>query len=332
MARIITACCLLLSVLGWAEERRADGFRNRLDRETLAALEAVERIEARLEDYRSLAPQERWRRESRMQRQLERLVDRCSGTRYENKALYYLAAWRMTFAEGEDVTPLLTRIRTGQHPSYKQLALVLQARHHLQQGRIPEARQLALDLVEDIPEFRPVLDLITLHEQVGRAAPRMSGTNLSGGPSDPVSEREEPWLLLAFIDLSDPEQRFRIETLVDEIGHRSYRDQFRLICISFDGNPLGAMNRLGEIGDGADLDLLWVNPNPEGDADTWRDGWLLPRLPVTVLIGPAPGRSIMAVDPQVSDLRQLVGRSRSSSNRGTGWGGIRNRRQRRWSD
>lgn len=330
MARILTLCCLLLPIVLWAQDGKADGFRNRLDRDTLSALEAIERIEARLEDYRGLTPQDRWRRESRLRRQLERLVDRCAGTRYENKALYYLAAWRMTFAEGEEVAPLLTRIRTGQHPSFKQLALVLQARHHLQLGRIPEARQLALDLIGEIPEFRPVLDLITLHEQVGRAAPRLTGTNLTGGPADPIGQREEPWLLLAFIDLSDPEQRFRIETLLDELRHRSYRDSFRLICISFDGNPLGAMNRLGEIGDGADVDLIWVNPNPEGDADTWREAWMLPRLPVTVLIGPAPGRSIMAIDPQVSDLRQLVGRSGSSTNRGTGWGGLK--RQRRWSD
>ncbi|MFW5750979.1 MAG: hypothetical protein ACOCZK_04950 [Planctomycetota bacterium] len=310
-----------------------DGFRMRLDPAAREALESIERFERKLDEYRMLPPEERWDREARLESQLERLLERAKGTRYENKALYYLASWRMRFANGENVPPLLERIRQSDRPSYKQLAAVLSARHSLMRGRIAEAKQTAVNVTAEIPEFTPLMQLIAFHERIGVPAPRIPAQNLTGGPRDPLTARTEPWLLVCFIDLSEPEQRFQIASLIEELDAPDYRDRLRLVCVSFDGNPLGAMTRLGEIEHGAEVDLLWANPNQDGDAAAWREQWRLPELPTTVLLGPAPTRTIMGIDPQVNQLRQLVGRAKQEKpkpRQRTGWGGFD--RQRRWSD
>ncbi len=331
--RYLACLLMLLCCNRLMAQSDQDGFRMRLDPAARAALESIERFERKLDEYRMLPPEERFEKEERLESQLERLHERAKGTRYENKTLYYLASWRMRFANGANVGPLLDRIRQSDRPSYKQLAAVLSARHSLMQGRITEAKEMAASVTADIPEFTPLMQLIAFHERIGAPAPRIPAQNLTGGPRDPLTARTEPWLLVCFIDLSDAEQRFQIASLIEELAAAEYRERLRLVCVSFDGNPLGAMTRLGEIEHGAEVDLLWANPNQGGDAEAWHEQWGLPELPTTVLLGPAPTRTIMGVDPQLNQLRQLVGRAKqekSKSRQRTGWGGFD--RRRRWSD
>ncbi len=273
------------------------------ERELLGQIQDMER---KLVILRDMQPQQRYQQGERLERELERLLQQVEGTRYENHALYWLADWVMTYQQDLDrVHNLLTRLASSSNPARKGAGRALMVRVLLGQGQIPQAERLATSLITDIPEFEPILRLVEFHQRVGQPAPQMSGRNLNGGPADPLTGRHEPWLLYVFLSLGDPQQRFGVDRILNELGREEYRGRIGLVVVTFDGNPLIAMDHLREIPRGQEADLLWANPNENGDAALWQSNWNLPATPVTALVG--PDRSIMAVNPPARRLRPLGG-------------------------
>lgn len=306
-----------------------DSPRTRAEAEAeLRALDAVEDIQTRITAIRSMPTiDERMRAAARLGDNLERLLDRCRGTRQENRALFYLANWRLEFDDGQGVTTLLDQLQRLGFPGYKAAGRGLRARLHLKRGAVPEARLIAEGLVQELPEFAWLLELVAFHEQVGHRAPSLTGRNLTGGPSDPARERNEPWLLVIFAGLGEPTQRWLAQEYLKELSDEAYAGRIRPVVVSFDGNPLEALTTLQAMELEREVDLLWANPNPDGDAPTWRSNWGLSVLPTTVLLG--PDRHIMAAEPSQNQLRRLVGRSDaptradSGPGRGVTWRGRR---------
>jgi hypothetical protein len=273
------------------------------ERELLSDIQDMER---KLVILRDMQPEQRYQQGERLGRDLERLLQRVTGTRYENHALYWLADWVMTYQQDLDrVSNLLSRLGGSRNPAHQGAGRALMVRVLLGQGQIPQAEQLATALVTEIPEFAPVLRLVEFHQRVGQAAPQIPGRNLTGGPADPLTARHEPWLLYVFLALGDSQQRFGVDRILSELGREEYQGRIRLVVVTFDGDPLLAMDRLREIPRGQEADLLWANPNEDGDAAQWQSAWNLPATPVTALIG--PDRSIMAVNPPPRRLRPLGG-------------------------
>lgn len=276
-----------------------------MDPATERALAAMMAVEDELSELRSLDPARRRQRQEGMLRSLERLRERAAGTRVENKALYYLADWQATHGDRNEAWRLLDQLAALESPAYSLLGQVLRVRLMLDRGRVQDARPLAEDVIGRAPEFAPVLDLVTLHERVGQPAPRTHGRALTGGPEDPARSRAAPWLLYCFVVLADGDQRFAVASLLQELAREPYAETILPVIVSFDGDPLTALGTLRSLAEDTEVDLLWANPAPGGEADEWRRAWRLSSPPLRVLLDPA--RNIMAIDPSIERLRPLVG-------------------------
>ncbi|MDA3961820.1 MAG: hypothetical protein PF961_13610 [Planctomycetota bacterium] len=287
-------------------------------------LAEVRKVEDRLFRSRGLQVEQRFEELGRMERTLERLADKTRGTRFENQAVYWLADWVMTYQGDLDrVQGLLEQLATLPSPAFKGAGRALMVRVLLGQGRIPQAEELAGKLVDEIPEFNPILRLVQFSQRVGQPAPRVPGRNLTGGGDDPIATRSEPWLLYAFTDLGDPEHRFGLAKVFKELEREEYRGRIALVVIAFDGDPLAVMEQSAKIAiPELAMEVLWANPNEGGDAAAWRMGWQLPELPVIALLG--PDRTIMAINPTAVRLRPLAGldpEDGSATSHGSLWRG-----------
>ncbi len=275
-----------------------------------AALERVREVEKDLQRIAALPPRERLTREAKLGDKLEELLDDTRGTKHQNRALHWLAAWRLDYADGAGVAELLGELGRSEYPSFKHAGSFLHVRLLCQEGRIVEARALADELVREVPEFAIAGALVGFHERVGTAAPRPAAKNLGGGPSDPAAGRDEPWLVYLFIDGVNPLGLDRLRTLSRELADERYAGRVRLVCIAFGANPIETLAAVHENAEEAELDVLWPNPS-DGSALRWRDEWSLPGLPASALLG--PDRTIMAAQPTVEALRSLVGMRGGSS-------------------
>ena len=303
--RLILLLSLVALPLG-AATRDAMVELSTLTPEQKRLLAEVREVEDELLVIRGLPPAERYRRGRRLERDLKHLLDQVTGTRYENHALFWLADWSMTYEQDHArVANLVQRVLASSNPARKGASRALYVRALLAQGRSAEAEQMAVELVTEIPEFAPILRLVEFTQQVGNPAPVVRGRNLTGGADNPAATRDEPWLLYAFVALGDPTQRFGIDRTLEELGREEYRDRVQLVVVAFDGDPLLVMDTMRAVPRGGEAELLWANPNEGGDAETWRQAWNLPELPVTALLG--PDRSIMAVNPTPRRLRPLAG-------------------------
>ena len=176
----------------------------------------------------------------------------------------------------------------------------------LRQGRVSEARAMATGLVERIPEFSPLLQLVVFHETVGSIAPKVVSNNLTGGPDEPVSKRQEPWLFYLFIDALDDQALFLLQRYLDAMSILPTTER-RFVCVTFDANLLSATTRVRSLPRANEIDLLWANPNNGGNASEWLKAWKLPtQNPHIALLGPGPNRTIMAVEMTPESLRDLL--------------------------
>lgn len=274
------------------------------------ALERVREVEKDLARIAALAPRERLTREAKLGDALEELLDDTRGTKHQNRALHWLAAWRLDYADGAGVADLLAELERSEYPSFKHAGTFLRVRLLCQEGRIDQARALADELVREVPEFAVAAAMVGFHERVGTASPRPPAKNLVGGPSDPAAGREEPWLVYLFIDGANPLGLDRLRTLTHELADDRYAGRVRLVCIAFGANPIETLAAVNEYAEDAGIDVLWPNPS-DGSALRWRDEWSLPGLPASALLG--PDRTIMAAQPTVEALRSLVGKRGGST-------------------
>lgn len=303
---IVLALLVCARMSGAADDRIQSALTGVETEEERRARLRVERMERTLDELHTLPMAEQIRRRADLERDLERLAEQVSGTKHENKAVYWLAEWRLVHRHGEEVQPLLERLAGLRYPAYKTLGQVLRVRLMLTRGDTREARRLAERVVGRVPEFAPVLDLVSFHEQVGELAPRLPGRDLRGGAGDdPLRERAEPWLLVAFAELSDPEQRYLVGRYAVELAREEYRGRVGFICVGLGGDPLGTMTRFAELGADDHAGLLWSNPNDDDASGAWRSAWRFPEPPAVVLLG--PDRRIMAIDPPIARLRPLGG-------------------------
>ncbi|HYE04945.1 MAG TPA: hypothetical protein VEL07_05410 [Planctomycetota bacterium] len=312
---------ILLAALGIAALGAAtdDGFglkpndsllRPMISAQEQAALERVREVEKDLERIAALPPRERLAREAKLEDTLTELLEDTRGTKHQNRALYWLAAWQLDYADGEGTAELLAQLERSEYPSFKHAGQFLRVRLLCQQGRIDQARAAADALVREVPEFAIASAVVGFHERVGTAAPRPPAKNLGGGPSDPAAGRDEPWLVYLFVDGVNPLGLDRLRTLARELAEDRYAGRVRLVCIAFGANPIETLAAVNEAAEDAEIDVLWPNPS-DGSAQRWREEWSLPGLPASALIG--PDRTIMAAQPTVDALRSLVGKRGSSS-------------------
>jgi hypothetical protein len=228
-------------------------------------------------------------------------------TRFENKNLLWLASWRYAETDGVGADDALDRLERCESPALKNSGRHLRVLVRLRQGRVVEARQLAEPLVQEVPEFRGLLDRVAFHETIGSKAPQLAARNLAGGDGQPLSARGEPWLLYCFIPGFDA----RSEELLADYRQAlaPLAGQARLVCVTNEANLLNATARLHTLGDVGSIDLLWVPPGEAAKA--WAAAWKLPLpLPRVVLLGPGPERTVLGVELTPGMVTRMLARKK----------------------
>ena len=301
---LLLLCCVMVPALGETVLSGHD-LRPLVPQREVEASASIDAMDDKLAAIRKLPPAERYAREAGLERSLEQLVVACTDTKHLNKSLYLLAAWRLAYAGGDRVESLLDRIAETKYLAYQRAARGLRVQWLLSQGNIVEARKAADALAIDVPEFAPLRDQVTFHEQISKPAPRTAGMPLGGAPKDPGT-RPEHFLLYHFSNGLDDEGIYRLGVYLNELKRPEYAGVVRLVCVVCGGNPLTTAAAMQGVPGADQVDLLWASPGADGEARAWADAWKLPALPASVLLG--PDRSIIAIEPAATDLRALVGK------------------------
>jgi len=301
---LILLCCVVLPAVAETVLSGHD-LRPLVPKREVEASARVDAMDEKLAEIRRLPPSERYAREAELERSLENLVEDCTDTKHLNKSLYLLAAWRLTYAGGDKVGSLLDRIAETKYLAYQRAARGLRVQWLLRQGSTTEARQEADALVLEVPEFAPLRELVTFHEQLSKPAPRTAGMPLGGAPKDPAT-RSEAFLLYHFSNGLDDEGLYRLGIYLNELKRPEYAGVVRLVCVVCGGNPLTTAAAMQGVSGADHVDLLWASPGADGEAQAWAAAWKLPALPASALLG--PDRSIIAIEPAATDLRALVGK------------------------
>ncbi len=293
----------LLVLGGCGDERTPEAEADQRERD---AQRVLDELEGKVLAWRALAPEERERQAGDFGPRLERALDDVKGTTSQNKVLLWLAGWRMTYANGKGVAECLDRLEASPSLKVKGLGERLRVEYLLKAGDLPQARKRAQVLVERIPEFQPVLNLVFLHEMVGQPPPLTTGKNLTGGPDDPAT-RPEAWLVYVFTDVLDDENQYQLKRWLAEAARPEYAGAARIVCVTSESTPLGALTKSRGIPGSERMDVLWASPAAGGDAEAWQRAWKLsPRQSVSVLLGPPPKRTIMAILDRPEDLRAVL--------------------------
>jgi hypothetical protein len=302
---------LLLSALllgGCGDGARGGGTEQPTPAQVQDAEQAVTGMEDRFRQLATLSPPERRQQEALLGKDLERVVAVATGTRYANKAFYFLANWRYSYADGAGADEALDQLATLPSPVLKTSGERLRVLLRLRQGRVSEARRLAEPLVQQVPEFSPLLARVLFHEQVGQVATPIVARNLNGGPEEPLAGRGEPWLLVLFVEALDDNALSLLRRYQDALAVLP-AGQSRIVCVTFDSNLLGATARLRAQPGNERIDLLWASPAGEqaGSRAQWIAAWKLPLpLPNVALLGPGPMRTLMAVEIAPEALKQRL--------------------------
>lgn len=253
------------------------------------AAEAARRLESDVRAIADLPQAQRQAAELAFGPRLQRDLEICRGTRYENKPLYLLAQWTMVHGgerAPEEVLHLLDRLDILPAPAFRNAGKALRVSALLRLGRIEEARPFAQQLERDVPEFG-AMRRVEFHELVGQPAPPMPGTVVSGGaePSDSA------FVLVAFLGMPDAAAESWLLPLKAAGGER-----IATVAIATAGDLLAASTVASAWG----VEVRWTR-----QSDPALTGWRLPVLPMAVLLGPGPHRLIVAVDPTPERLKAL---------------------------
>src|SRR3954467_7522225 len=138
MSRALVLVPLLVALagapcLGVAADTVGTGKNDSLLRPVISAHEqsavtAIRDQERELDRIATLPPRERVAREAKLGRSFEKLVEATKDTKVHNRALHWLAAWRLDYADGEGVEELLTELDGSAYPSFKQAGTLLRVR------------------------------------------------------------------------------------------------------------------------------------------------------------------------------------------------------------
>lgn len=281
-----TALSLLLGACG-DERLPAPSMTDSRDAATVAAA-----IDADLRSMGSLPADQRKAAELAFGPRLRQDLEVCRGTRYENKPLYYLAQWTMVHGGMEapaEVLRLVDRLDILPAPAYRNAGRVLRVSALLRLGRVAEARPIAVQLESVVPEFG-ALRRVEFHEQIGRPAPAIPGAVVSGGGEPPV----EAFVLVAFLGMPDAAAEAWLTPLRTAGG-----DRVRTIAVTTAGDMLAAATVASAWG----VEVRWLRQGDPAIAP-----WMLPGVPMSVLLGPGPERHILAVDLRPEQLAALAPR------------------------
>lgn len=301
--RLIALLVMVLAFAACGDQRPPPGPDGKPDER--AGQLVLDELEPRIMAWRSLAPEQRDREAVGFGSELESALARTEGTSAENKVLLWLADWRLRYGGGTGVREALDRLEASKFPKVKAFGERLRVEWLLRSGDVRQARTRATRLVERIPEFEPLLNLVSLHERIGQPPPRTAGTNASGGPDDPAT-RTEPWVLYLFIPTLDTESRWQLTRWLREAGSTGYANSVRLVLVTSDGTPLSALTKTRDLPYAQLLDVLWASPAAAGDGEQWRTAWnLASGQGAAVLLGPGPKRLIVAAPSDPEELRAV---------------------------
>jgi len=244
-------------------------------------------LEADIRAIGDLSPTDKAQAEIAFGPRLRRDLEACRGTRYENKPLYLLAQWTLVHGRPEEVLQLLDRLEILPAPAYRNAGKAVRVAALLRLGRLAEARPIAMQLEELVPEFG-ALRRVEFHETVGQSAPSLPGTVVTGGTGIP----DASFILLAFLGMPDAAAESWLVPLRDAGG-----DRVRTVAVATAGDLLAASTVASAWG----VEVRWTRVS-----DETLTPWRLPVLPMAVLLGPGPKRVIVAVDPQVEQLKRLA--------------------------
>lgn len=225
-----------------------------------------------------LPPGERAAAELAFGSRLEADLVRCQGTRYESQPTYLLAQWLLVHGDAEAprrVLALLDRLESLPTPAFRLAGRALRVQALLRQGRGGEARQLAVQLEKEVPQFG-ALRWVRFHELVGTPAPALPGVEAGGG-----EDAGKP-LLVAFLPGSDATSAAWLGTWTAVKG-------LPVVAVVAGGDLLSAGMAAASWG----CAVRWLRPDDAG-----LPAWNLPTVPVAVLLGPGPRRLVLAVEAQ----------------------------------
>jgi hypothetical protein len=299
--RLLPLLILLAFLVSCGDTRDGKPDQAQVDR----ARQIMAAFEAEQEQLPGMSRAERAERLRSFGPRLEAGLADTARTRFENKNLLWLASWRYAEADGEGADDALDRLERCESPALKNSGRQLRVLLRLRQGRVGEARQLAEPLVQEVPEFRGLLDRVAFHETIGGKAPALAARNLAGGSDQPLAARSEPWLLYCFVAGLDANAEALIAAYREAIAPLA--GQARLVCVTNEANLLNATARLRTLGDLASMDLLWVAPGEP--FKSWIAAWKLPLpLPRVVLLGPGPERTVLGVELTPGMVTRMLGR------------------------
>jgi hypothetical protein len=274
MPRAVPILCALVLVAGCGGDRPPEPS----SAESVDASAVAQTLDDDLAALGRLPPAERAVAELAFGPRLEADLGRCQGTRYENQPTYLLAQWLLVHGDAEApqrILVLLDRLESLPTPAYRLAGRALRVQALLRQGRGAEARQLAQQLEQEVPQFG-AMRWVRFHEQVGRPAPALPGVATGGG-----EDVGRP-LLVAFLPGSDAPSAAWLGTWTAVKG-------LQVVAVVAGGDLLSAGMAARSWG----CPVRWLRPDDPG-----LPAWNLPSAPIAVLLGPGPNRLVLAVEAQ----------------------------------
>lgn len=304
--RDILTLALMIAALqscGSARDESTNPFPNAfepttMDPQTRAAERALRQLDEEIAASRALEPAAAYSKQQKMGERIDATVERCADTRFENKAVYLQAQWRVQFNDdGRGVDQALDRLEALPKPILKVSGKALRVQHLLRQERLVTARSRAEPLATEIPEFAYLLDLVRWHERTGGIVESGPGPGLDGQPVDP-SRATERFLLYLHFAVWDNQAAFTTSRYLQAIAGADCR----LIVVIRDGSPKRITDDLSRQQGLDKCTVMLCRTKAEGQAVI--AAWSPPLDPWTVLLDAK--RRIVKVEVRPGDLADLL--------------------------
>ncbi len=245
-----------------------------------------------------LEPAAAFAKQQQMAPHIDAAVERCTGTRFENKAVYLQAQWRIQFNDdGKGVDQSLDRLEALPQPVLKLSGKALRVQHQLRDERLVTAREGAEAIAIKEPAFSYLLDLVRWHERTGGIVEGTAGPGMDGQPIDPTISPERFLLYLHFA-VWDEQAAFTTSRYLTALGAADCR----LVLVIRDGSPRKIEDDLVRLGGRDKSSVLLCRSKSEAQAVF--AAWTPPLDPWTVLLDGK--RRIVKVEVRPGDLQRLL--------------------------
>ncbi|NRA39485.1 MAG: hypothetical protein HRU15_15195, partial [Planctomycetes bacterium] len=150
--RIILLSLLLLTFLNGHTQDVS--VQMQIDADTL-----LREMEDTIKSINGLPAEQRYKEELKLGSKLQRLERKIRGAKANNKVLYLLANWQVTF-DKDAAWSTIERLESSPYLPHKGTAILIKIRFHLINGDTEKARRLAERVTETMPEFISTIDLV----------------------------------------------------------------------------------------------------------------------------------------------------------------------------